>query len=260
MTAFIRLLSFLGVTLAAFGAQAQAKFVEGKDYQKLSIEVPLHKKGQAEVVEYFWYGCPHCYHINPAVKTWEKKNKPKNAAFHHVPATSGNWEFAAKGMYIADKLKLDKAKFHDAYFAEIHTKKNRGVAFNDDAFAKFLKDGFKVEKADYDKAKKSLQVKSKLKAAQNRNLLVDVTSVPVFVVNGKYLVSAQMAGTENRMFEIINSLLAKDQASEPKATAKKPELKKSEQKKPEQKKEVKPMDKKVDNKPVEQKTTATPAG
>ena len=108
---------------AAGGAVAQQAPVVGRDYTQVSPPQPTDSK-KIEVIEFFWYGCPHCYHLEPALKAWLKK-KPADVEFRPVPGTFGapTWEPLTRTYYALDAMGL-APKYHDAIFAAIHEEKD----------------------------------------------------------------------------------------------------------------------------------------
>lgn len=88
------ILSAALVAASVFGMTAvqAAEPVAGKEYIELSNPVPVSVPGKIEVVELFWYGCPHCYHFEPTINPWAEK-LPKDVNFKRVPAMFGGpWD------------------------------------------------------------------------------------------------------------------------------------------------------------------------
>src|SRR5215212_567010 len=99
--------------LASVGAQAQLK--AGPDYTELKSVQPVEAKGKVEVVEFFWYRCPHCYSLEPVLDPWTKK-LPADVQFRRVPAVlSESWATDAAIYYTFEALGvLDKV--HKPFF------------------------------------------------------------------------------------------------------------------------------------------------
>ena len=96
------LLALLLLPLTACNSQELYK--EGTHYERLPEPVPTGTKDKAEVVELFWYGCPHCFKLEPAVSEWLSK-KPDNIEFVRIPAVLGqHWEIGARAYYVAEEL------------------------------------------------------------------------------------------------------------------------------------------------------------
>lgn len=208
----IRLLLMFGLALsmaAACAEQVSEEFDAGIDYAVLPHAVPTHvEPGKVEVLEMFWYGCPHCFHFEPQVKRW-LANKPEAAEFIRVPATlNSNWIPHARAYYAAESLGvLDK--LHDALFHAIHEQRRR--LNSEDALVRFAaSQGIDAEA--FRKAMNSFYVNTKLRQSVDLGQKYGVDGVPMVIVNGKYKVTGAMAGSYNRMIEIINYLVAKEAA------------------------------------------------
>ena len=184
---------------------AAGDFVEGKDYIRLAKPVAT-SGSNVEVAEAFWYGCPHCFSLEPAIKSWVKK-LPDDVSFRKVPAMFGKeWKVHGQLFYTARALKLGAQVDYDI-FNEIHVQNNR--LNNPDAMAKFLA-VYGVSKGDFEKAYSSFGVK---KDMQKANAVVrgsKLTGVPAFIVNGKYRVSAREAGSNARMLEVVAYLAERE--------------------------------------------------
>jgi thiol:disulfide interchange protein DsbA len=186
------------------GAPTSARFKEGANYQKIVPAQPVNvAPGKVEVAEVFWYGCPHCYALDPAVDSWRAKGKPNQVEFIRVPAM---WNEAtrihARVFYTAEVLgKLDE--LHSLIFREIHVN-NNPLNTVDKIAAFFAEHG--VSDADFKKTFSSFAVESRLQRADLLNRRYRVDSVPLFVVNGKYRTDLGSAGSEANLFAIVNEI------------------------------------------------------
>lgn len=201
---------WLTATIAAFTllacSGASSAYEEGTHYQTLEKPQPTASGDQIEVVEVFWYGCPHCYSLEPAVHNW-LKNKPANVKFERMPAAlNPSWSFHAKVFYTAEALGVMDV-FHEEFFNQVQL---HGQQMNDEDEVKkfFVKLG--VEAASFEKAWASFSVDSKLRRAKQRVIGYKIRSVPSVIVNGKYVVTAQSAGGSNQLFKVVNELIAKE--------------------------------------------------
>jgi thiol:disulfide interchange protein DsbA len=187
-------------------APTSSKFKEGTNYKTIVPAQPTSVgPGKVEVVEVFWYGCGHCFALDPAVESWRTKGKPSYVEFLRVPAM---WNDAtrmhARVFYTAELLgKLEQ--LHSAIFNEIHTK---GDMLNTvDKIAAFFKSNG-VSNEDFQKAFSSFAVESKLQRADFLNRRYKVDSVPVVIINGKYKADVSDAGGEEPLFTLIDELAA----------------------------------------------------
>jgi thiol:disulfide interchange protein DsbA len=186
------------------GPPTSSRFKEGTNYQKIVPAQPVDvAPGKIEVTEVFWYGCPHCYALDPAVNSWLSKGKPNQVEFVRVPAM---WNEAtrlhARVFYTAEVLgKLDE--LHSLIFREIHVN-NNPLNTVDEIAAFFVAHG--VSDADFKKTFSSFAVESKLQRADLLNRRYRIDSVPVFIVNGKYRTDLGTAGSEANLFAIVNEI------------------------------------------------------
>lgn len=202
---------WLTAVLSAFAllacSAASSAYQDGTHYQTLDVAQPTASGEQVEVVEVFWYGCPHCYSLEPVVQSW-RKNMPDNVKFERMPAAlNPTWAFHAKVYYAAEALGVVE-QFHEEFFNEIHLHKKR-MGSEGEIKAFFNKLG--VDDAAFDKAWSSFGVDSKLRRAKQRVIGYKLRSVPTIIVNGKYVVTAQSAGGNSQLFKVVNELIAKEQ-------------------------------------------------
>jgi len=194
-----KLLALAATTLAFAAPSALAQ----NPYATLSPPQPPDGGGKIEVIEFFWYGCAHCYSLEPAVTSW-LKNAPKDVVFKRVPAVpSDSWGELARVFYTLEAMgNLDK--YHQKVFDAIHQDKlNLG---NKKIREEWLaKNGIDVAK--YNETEKSFSVVTKLQRAKQLTYAYKVDSVPRLVVNGKYYTSAEQAGGAQNMFPVVDQLI-----------------------------------------------------
>lgn len=177
---------------------ASPSFQEGKDYARLSTPVAPMTSNPREVVELFWYGCPHCYDMEPHTQAW-LKHKPADVAFIRVPVVlNPNWEAGARAYYAAEGLGVLE-KVHPILFDAIHRHK-RSLRTEDELAAFFVEQG--VDQEAFHKAYRSFQTETQLQRAKQLAQRYRTMSVPVLYVNGQYEVKSQ------RHFEVVDWLLA----------------------------------------------------
>jgi len=201
------LVAGLALVLAASAAQA-AELTAGVNYKLLEPAQPTEvAPGKVEVVEVFWYACGHCYLLEPKLETWERSAKPAYVQLVRMPATwNETLKTHARLFYTAELLgKLPQ--LHSDIFREINVKGDR-LDSPQSIQAYFLARG--VSKADFEKAFSSFAVESKVRRADDMNRRYKITATPSFIVNGKYMTDVQMAGSEEKLFEVINALAAKE--------------------------------------------------
>jgi thiol:disulfide interchange protein DsbA len=168
--------------------------------------------GQIEVLEFFWYACPHCYDLDSQVEAW-RKSRPAYVTFTRVPVTwsPGHRELARLFYTLQSLGKLDQ--LHSDVFKEIHVNSNPLVAQDGDeaeteriqtAFAK--KEG--IPEDEFKKAYHSFAVDADLQKADALVQRYRIDGVPTFVINGKYVTDARLAGSHERLMALVGDLVA----------------------------------------------------
>ncbi|NLG75608.1 MAG: hypothetical protein GX535_05190 [Xanthomonadaceae bacterium] len=190
---------------APSGPPTSGRFKEGTHYQKVVPAQPTNvAPGKVEVAEVFWYGCGHCFSLDPALESWRKKAPPV-VGFVRIPAMwNDTLRIHARLFYTVEALgKLDQ--LHSLIFREIHVNGNHLNTV--DKIAAFLKQ-HGVSAEDFQKTFSSFAVESKLQRADFLNRRYRVNSVPLLIVNGKYATDLGSAGGEANLFALLNELVA----------------------------------------------------
>lgn len=153
-----------------------------------------------EVIEFFWYGCPHCYRFSPYIDRW-KQSKPADVRFRHLPAIlSPRWELHAKAFFAAD-IMGELERFHPAMFAAIHDNNRRldsVTAIGDFAGSH----GLDAER--FVATMKSFAVDTRVRRVKNLQRAYGVTGTPTVVIDGRYRTSGSSAGGVANMIPVIN--------------------------------------------------------
>src|SRR3989338_10192509 len=167
---------------------AAPAYVGGRPYLELALPQPTETGSKIEVREFFWYGCPHCFSLEPSLEKW-LKTMPKNAQFVRTPGVSGRWLVHARAYYAFEALgALNKT--HVAFFSTMH-QQNRPLD-SEDALVQFAAANG-VDKAKFRETFNSFGVRMKLDKARQMNMEMGVSSVPTFAVDGRYITSPTMA-------------------------------------------------------------------
>jgi len=185
-----RLLSALSGMLVAVACFAQGAPVEGTDYTELKPPQAVDAAGKVEVLEFFWYRCPHCYALEPELEAWVK-GLPRDVQFKRVPGIlNEDWGIDARIFYSLEAIG-EVERVHRQLFDAIH--KQGGVRLRGDAYTKWVADWLakqKVDMAKYDAAFRSFSVESKLRRAAQMASAYRLDGVPTLTVQGRYLVLA----------------------------------------------------------------------
>jgi len=186
-----------------------AGFEEGVNYKRIANPQPTSTDDKIEVLELFWYGCPHCYHIEPEVEVW-LKSKPDDVEFVRMPAVLGpSWELLARGYYTADLLGATD-KIHKPLFERLHKARKR-IRNADELKAFFVEQGVSAE--DFDNTFSSFAVITKTNRAKQARDMYGISGVPALVVNGKYLVTAELAGGNKQMLDVVDYLVEQERGA-----------------------------------------------
>ncbi|ENV34800.1 thiol:disulfide interchange protein DsbA/DsbL [Acinetobacter gerneri] len=196
---------FGGMTamVMAFSANAMAAdYVAGKDYTVIKNPGKVDVPGKIEVREFFWYGCPHCFKLEPYMQTWLKA-LPKDVHFVRTPAAMNKmWEQGARAYYVSEELGIRK-KTHLPLFHAIQVENKQ--LFDQASQAKFFTK-FGVPEAKFNSLYNSFSVSSKIAKSNQLAQQYQLTGVPAVVVNGKYVVQ----GEDGKVTQVVNYLIEKE--------------------------------------------------
>lgn len=205
LSIFLSLVGF-ALAAAAVSVQAQDDWVEGVHYERIVPAQSTSTGDKVEVLEVFWYGCPHCFRFEPYVERWLRR-KPDNAEFVRLPGIlRPSWEPHARAFYAAELLGVWE-KIHMPLFNAIHLQKRS--LNNEQALAEFFAD-YGVDPGKFRKTYHSFAVETKVRRAKAMVERYGVNGVPVVIVNGKYKVSNTMTGSSANTLKVINFLVKKE--------------------------------------------------
>jgi protein dithiol oxidoreductase (disulfide-forming) len=187
--------ALLSTTIGFLPLAAQSQPAPGTGYSELRIAQPVDVQGKVEVIEFFWYRCPHCYNLEPVLEAWVKK-LPADVQFRRIPAVlSDTWALDAGIFYTFEAMGvLDKV--HRAFFDAIH--KERLIITSEAAMTEFFKK-HGIERKKFDETFKSFGVQAKIKRAAQLSAAYQLDGVPMLAVQGKYTVSADQGGSQTGM-------------------------------------------------------------
>ncbi|AMB86184.1 thiol:disulfide interchange protein [Pseudomonas agarici] len=205
------ILSAALVTASLFGMTAQAgePIEAGKQYVELSSAVPVAEPGKIEVVELFWYGCPHCYAFEPTINPWVEK-LPKDVNFVRIPAMFGGPWDAHGQLFLTLEAMGAEHKVHAAIFDAIQKGHKRLTDPKD--MADFLATQG-VDKDKFLNTFNSFAVKGKIVQAKELAKKYEVSGVPTLIVNGKYRFDLGTAGGPEAALNVADQLIAKERAA-----------------------------------------------
>lgn len=195
-----------GLGTAAAAPRAQGGPVEGVHFIRLAKPAPVAAPaGKVEVVEFFWYGCPHCNALEPALEAWIKK-LPADVVFRRVPVAFGAVHEAHQRLFYTLEAMGRLGAMHPKIFAAIHTQRQR--LEKEAEQVAFLK-GAGVDTAKYAEVSKSFSVQTKMRQAKQLAEAYDIDGVPTIGVHGRFVTSGSLAGDNLRALAVAEVLIAR---------------------------------------------------
>jgi thiol:disulfide interchange protein DsbA len=203
-TLFATIATFAFSSISSF-ANAADTYTAGKDYRVLMSKGPLDKPNQIEVREFFWYGCPHCFRLDPFISQW-LKTKPADVNFVRTPAAMNPvWEQNARGFYALQLLGKQTEVIHHALFSAIQDPLHPQRLFDQASLSAF----YSTQGVDANKFNglyNSFAVSGKIAESKKLAMQYQLDGVPALVVDGKYVVS----GENGEALKIVDFLIAKE--------------------------------------------------
>ncbi|OGT32918.1 MAG: hypothetical protein A2W28_01300 [Gammaproteobacteria bacterium RBG_16_51_14] len=180
----------------------------GQPYVRIQPPQPTQTEDKIEVVEVFWYGCPHCYEFEPYLEKW-LENKPADVEFRRMPGVfRDSWIPHAHAFYTAEKLGVLDI-IHKPLLDAIH--KNKQNLFNEESLKEFfVKHG--VDGDAFTEIFHSNEVETRVKQAFVMGQRYGLTGVPAIIINGKYRTGGDLAGSLPEVLPVIDSLVEQERA------------------------------------------------
>jgi len=193
-------------------ALAQKAPVEGVNYVRLAEPAPLAVAGKIEVIEFFWYECPHCNAFEPALDAWAKR-APDDVAFRRVPVWFREEPFGPQQrlFFTLETLGL-LPTLHRKVFTTIHGERTR-LRTAEDVAAFALKNG--ADPIAFMTTYNSFGVQTKAQQARQTASAYKIDAVPAMGVQGRYYTNGDLAnaglppGSNERMLAVVDSLVAR---------------------------------------------------
>lgn len=196
---------FLSLILST-PAMAQLAFNEGVDYKLITPAVKTSNPDKVVVTELFWYGCPHCFRFEPYIERWSA-NLPDSVAFEQIPSIiNSGWADHARTFYSLEIMGKQE-ELHSKLFDAIHIKRQRLNGL--DSISAFVAEQG-VDEQKFRQTFNSFAVDSLMRKNLKIERKYGHNGVPAMVVNGKYLTSASMAGSNERLMQVVNFLIGEE--------------------------------------------------
>ncbi|VWX34546.1 thiol:disulfide interchange protein DsbA/DsbL [Limnobacter sp. 130] len=195
----------LGV-VSALGGLSPALAQDAGAFRKVRREVPRSTPGKIDVVEFFWYGCIHCYNFEPKVNAWYKK-LPSDVVFTKIPiayqSQRVNFQGHQRLYYTLEAMgKLDMA--HSKVFEAMH--KDKKQLANDEQIFDFA-ESLGLKREEFANMFKSFGVNAKCAQAKSIFEAYGADGVPTLGVDGKFFTSASIAGSEDNAIRVAEALI-----------------------------------------------------
>ncbi|MDP7490809.1 MAG: thiol:disulfide interchange protein DsbA/DsbL [Arenicellales bacterium] len=195
-------LIFILTTLFVASPALGQEYEQDVHYFQITKPQPVHTGENIEVLELFWYRCPHCYTLEPYLKQWEK-SKPDFVEYVRMPAILNQpWAFDARVFYTFLALGLVD-KLHEAYFDAIHKERKRFVTV--EQLADWAADQ-DVDPQDILNTFNSFGVNSMVAHAADMSARYQTDGVPTIIIDGKYRTKVSLAGGHNELIDLMNHL------------------------------------------------------
>ena len=203
------------ILLASFSVLAEPQM--GKDFDKTAQIIPTDTPKKIEVTEIFWYGCIHCYHMDPILDAWVKK-LPADVVFKRMPGLpQPAWAPMAKAFYAMEDLKLS-AKLHTPLFDAIHKEKSLNPT-DEVAAIDWMTKKSGLDKQKIEDAFKSFSMNNKLNRAAQTFRASGATGVPSLIIDGQYITSSTMAGSNEEALKTAAYIIGNLRADKAKAAS-----------------------------------------
>ena len=201
---FSRWIAGSTVAAAVGAAKAQGAPVAGTHYTRLPRPLPVASADKIDVIEFFWYGCPHCNAFEPALDAWQKK-LADDVAFKRVPVAFRQEPYVAhQRIYYALEAMGLVDTMHRKVFYAIHNERQR-LDDLDDIAAFMQKNGVDADKfkAQYN----SFSMQAKLQQARKLAAGYKIDGVPTLGINGRYFTSGSLVGTNEGALRVADVLI-----------------------------------------------------
>ncbi len=209
MKRILMVIGFVVTVMAGPLLASNQQYIEGLDYDLLATEQVMDDPKRIEVVEFFWYGCPHCYQFEPVLNAWAK-DVASDVNFYRTPAILNPlWEHHARAYFVADILDILAASHANVFKTLRQDKKNLNSL---EQLVNFYSQ-YGVDEKRFKKTYQSTSVNVKIERARGTLDSYGIDGVPAIVVAGKYLITVEKGKSFANMLRIADYLIDKERAS-----------------------------------------------
>jgi len=195
----------LGAAVAAAPARAQQA-----GYQELDAPLATRDPSRIEVLEFFWFGCPHCYRFEPTINAWAA-TRPDDVDFvREAPPLNPGWENHSRTFYAAEALGITDGLF-DQVFHRIH-EEGRGLRSPDEIGEFVASLALGTDADTFVSTMRSFTVETALRRSVKLSQQARISGVPSLLINGRYVTSASLAGGNLQMVQVVDELIRRERA------------------------------------------------
>jgi len=192
----------LAISFSGLSGAQSPKIEEGFDYRILPTPQPLESKGKVEVIEFFWYGCPHCYDFEPELNAWLKR-QPKDVIFRKVPVAFRDDFMPHSQLFYALEAMGKGDALNDKVMYAMHKENKRLITENEIADWVATQG---IDRNTFLATYRSFAVVSKARAARQMADAYRIDGVPTIVMQGRYVTSPSIAGTKAKAISVMEHL------------------------------------------------------
>ena len=192
----------LAISFSGLSAAQSPKIEEGFDYRILPTPQPVESKGKVEVIEFFWYGCPHCYDFEPELNAWLKR-QPKDVIFRKVPVAFRDDLMPHSQLFYALEAMGKGDALNDKVMYAMH-KENKRLMTENEIVDWVVTQG--IDRNTFLATYRSFAVVSKARAARQMADTYRIDGVPTVVMQGRYVTSPSIAGTKAKAISVMEHL------------------------------------------------------
>ncbi|CAM3760532.1 thiol:disulfide interchange protein DsbA/DsbL [Polynucleobacter antarcticus] len=194
--------AILAIAVSGMASAQNSKIEEGFDYRILPVAQPLDTKGKVEVIEFFWYGCPHCYDFEPELNAWLKR-KPNDVVFRKVPVAFRDDLMPHSQLFYALESMGKGDALNDKVMFAMH-KENKRLMTENEIADWVASQG--VDRNAFLATYRSFAVVSKARAARQMAEAYRIDGVPTIVMQGRYMTSPSIAGNKAKAISVMEFL------------------------------------------------------
>jgi protein dithiol oxidoreductase (disulfide-forming) len=205
--------------LVSFHTSAIAEPQVGQEFDAVTQVIPTDNPKKIEVMEIFWYGCSHCYHMETPLNAWLKK-MPADVSFKRMPGLpNASWAPMAQAYFTMEALGVAD-KLHEKLFDAIHKQKSLNPT-DKKAALDWVTNNSGLDRKKVEETFDSFTVNTNLKRAAQVFRSSGATGVPSLVVDGQYITSGTMAGGNAEALQVVDYIIKNIRATKAKSPAKK---------------------------------------